>query len=248
MCQQPRAAHALRSDQLYNLYAAEHEAKCKLERENKELIENHLNGEQSVENVKAIRTENKYLKEKLENRSLELKNLKTDLENVQKEKNVLSVALKASKAEIKEQRKGFEKKSSELEKKVVELNDFKKNKLAEERELKIKNRKEIKKVNHKLKKEKEKESSTEENLNENDLKLVENTILEIKLPSECDKDILEEKLDLNHNLSVDRNPELDEAHSIEETEPKLMSEEEKEVFLKEIFAKVDKALENMWPG
>ena len=89
---------------LYNLYAAEHEAKCKLERENKEFIENHLNGEQSVENVKAIRTENKSLKEKLENRSLELKHLKTDLENVQKEKNVLSVALKASKAEIKEQR------------------------------------------------------------------------------------------------------------------------------------------------
>ena len=38
------------------------------------------------------------------------------------------------------------------------------------------------------------------------------------------------------------------AHSVQETEPKLMSEEEKEAFLKEIFAKVDKAIANMKPG
>ena len=37
---------------LYNMYAEEHEARCRLETENKELIENHANEEQSVENRK----------------------------------------------------------------------------------------------------------------------------------------------------------------------------------------------------
>ena len=99
---------------LYNMYAAEHEARCKLEGEYKDLIENNANEEQKVANVKALRTENKSLKEKLENKSLELSNLKTDLENIKKEKNILSVALKASKADTKEQRKEFEKKNLEL--------------------------------------------------------------------------------------------------------------------------------------
>ena len=87
---------------------------------------------------------------------LELRHLKTDLENVKKENNAHSVAFRAAKTETKEQRKEFEKKHSELENKVVELNDFKKIKLAEEREFKIKNCKELKKANQKLKKEKEK--------------------------------------------------------------------------------------------
>ena len=251
------------------MYAEEHEARCRLETENKELIENHANEEQSVENVKAIRTENKSLKEKLENRSLELKHLKADLENVNKEKNVLSVALKTSKAEIKDQRKGFEKKSSELEKKVVELNDFKKKKLAEERELKIKNRKEIKKANQKIKKEKVKESSAEENIieNDHDLKLVENPKLEIKVPSECEKDILEEvaekkveeatedfaksvesETDPNGNLdreaSTENNAGTEDAVIDENAEgfirPKLpprMTKEEIAAFYKEMMAK-----------
>jgi hypothetical protein len=69
---------------------------------------------------------------------LELSNLKTDFENIKKEKNILSVALKASKADTKEQRNEFEKKNLDLQKKIVELNDYKKIKLEEERELKIK--------------------------------------------------------------------------------------------------------------
>ena len=36
----------------------------------------------NVENMKAIKTENKSLKEKLENKSLEPRHLKTDLENL----------------------------------------------------------------------------------------------------------------------------------------------------------------------
>jgi hypothetical protein len=64
-------------------------------------------------------------------------------------------------------------------------------------------------------------------------------------------DALEDNLDVNHNLMSDGKLEQNEdlADSIdEETEPKLMSEGEKEAFLKETFAKVDKALENMWQG
>lgn len=234
---------------LYNMYVEEHEARCRLETENKELIESLAKVEQSVENVKAIRSENKSLKEKLESRSLEFKHLKSDLENINKEKNILAVALKTSKAEIKDQRKGFEKKSSELEKKVVELNDFKKNKLAEERELQRKNRKEIKKANQKMKKEKEKKDSAEVNpiKKDPDPKLAEDPVLEIKVPSD-ENDIVEQKPDLNHNLSADRNPKPGQPQSVEEPEPKLMSEEEKEAFFKEIYAKVDKALENMYPG
>ena len=55
---------------------------------------------------------------------------------------------------------------------------------------------------------------------------------------------------MNYNLGVDVKPELDEelAHSVEEPKLKLMSEGENEAFLKEIFANVDKVIENMWPG
>ena len=234
------------------MYTAEQEARSKLDQENKELIENLAKKEENFEKVKSFRNENKSLKEKLENKSLEVRHFKTDLENFKKEKNVISVALKASKAETKEQRKEFEKKDSDLEKKVAELNDFKQRKLAEERELKIKNQKELKKANQKLKKEKKKDISVEDDQIKNDFNLnpVENMILERKVASDCDKDTLEEKPDLNHNLSADEKPEPDEevAHSVEETEPKLMSEEEKEAFLKEIFVKVDKDLENLWQG
>ena len=71
--------------------------------------------------MKALRKENKALKEKLEHKSLEFGHFKTDSENDNKEKNVLSVALKASKTESKKQRKDFEKKNSELEKKLMSL-------------------------------------------------------------------------------------------------------------------------------
>ena len=52
---------------------------------------------------------------------------------MKQEKNTLSVTLKTCKAEIKEQRKENEKKVTDLEKKVIELYDFKQSKLAEER-------------------------------------------------------------------------------------------------------------------
>ena len=55
---------------LYNLYTAALEAKCKLGEEYKEVIANLVNDEKNVATVKAIKIENKALKEKLENISL----------------------------------------------------------------------------------------------------------------------------------------------------------------------------------
>ena len=59
-------------------------------------------------------------------------------------------------------------------------------------------------------------------------------ILETKVPSDCVKYFVEEKPDLDQNVSDAEKPELDEdlAHSVEEAEPKMMSEAEKEEFLK----------------
>ena len=58
-----------------------------------------------------------------------MKQLKSDLENMNKESNTLSVALKAAKADVKDQKKQFDKKNLELEKKVVELSEYRKIKL-----------------------------------------------------------------------------------------------------------------------
>ena len=67
----------------YEMYKAKLEAKCKLEIEYKELFENK---EENVKNQKALKNENKALKEKLENASLELRHFKTDFskESLQK--------------------------------------------------------------------------------------------------------------------------------------------------------------------
>ena len=241
---------------LYNLYTAGLEAKCKLEEEHKEVIANLASEEQNVANVKAIRKENKSLKEKLENTSFEHRQIKTDLENIHKDKNVLSVALKASKADIKEQRKEFDKKSSELERKVVELSDFKKMKLAEEREEKLKKRKELKKANQKLKKEQEKDISKEEDSNKNELNL--NPISESRdldkgtMEDSRTRDVLEEKPDVNHNARADEKVEQNEdlANSgepnvVDENDvtfigprlPRRMTKEEIEEFRKELLGK-----------
>ena len=121
--------------------------------------------------------------------------------------------------DLKEQRKAFEKRNSELEKKVVELDDYKRIKFAEERELKIKKRKELKKINQKLKKEKEKELSSEEDTNKNVIKLgkVETTEPETFYKSE----VLEEKPGINHNFEageddVENSP--DEINSVGKSE------------------------------
>ena len=61
-------------------------------------------------NLKALKAENECFKERLENKCLEFKQLKCDYANLHKDKNALSVALKAAKAESQEKAKDFEKK------------------------------------------------------------------------------------------------------------------------------------------
>ena len=76
---------------LYNLYEAEQEARCKLEAENKKVIESYANEEKSTENIKSLKIENNSLRNKLENKSLELKHSKCELDNVKQEKNTHSL-------------------------------------------------------------------------------------------------------------------------------------------------------------
>ena len=147
-------------DRLYNFYLYENEAKRKLEDDFNKVLENVAKMENTDANAKALKAENKSLKERLENKCLEFKQLKVDYDNLHKDKNALSVALKASKADTKEQAKEFEKKKTGFEKKIEELDGFKKMKLAEEREEKLRIKKELKKANQKIRKE-IKESATE---------------------------------------------------------------------------------------
>ena len=138
---------------LYDLYHAESEAKSKLEGENHYLIETLNSAEKSVENVKKLKNETESLKEKLGNKSLEIKHLKSEVENMRKEKNSLSVAFKASKCDMKELNKDFEKRRIILENKIVELSDYKTVKLEEERDERIRKKKELKKEKQRMKRE-----------------------------------------------------------------------------------------------
>ena len=130
---------------LYNLYVIENTAKCKIEEEYNRLLDKVNVKDTNNENIEVLKVENKQLNVKYEQKVHEVKQLKSDLENMNKERNTLSVALKVAKADVKAQSKQFDKKTLGLEKKVVELSEYRKIKLAEEREVKLKNRKELKK-------------------------------------------------------------------------------------------------------
>lgn len=227
---------------LYNFYEAEQEARFKLEVENKKLIENYANEKKSTENIKSLKIENSSLKNKLEDKSMELKHSKSELENLKQDKNALSVALKTSKAEIKEQRREFEKKVTELEEKIIELYDFKKSKLAEERELKLKNRKEIKKAKQKIKKE-ENYINEEKKQNEIVPEPVENpdeTIATEDFKTEDPEETLETLETPEPEETVDLSGEVvDEKHDafIGPKLPRRMTPEEIEEFRKELFSK-----------
>ena len=140
-------------DRLFNWYMGEQEAKSKLEVEYQRALENLASIVRSEESVKDLKKVNKSLNDRIESKDLELKHLKSEVEDIKKDKNSLSVALKAAKAEAKEQLKDFEKQKNRLENSILDLSEFKKVKLAEEREEKLKKRKELKKSKQKLKKE-----------------------------------------------------------------------------------------------
>ena len=105
------------------------------------MTESMVDAEGDNVNVKALKKENKSLVEKIETKCKEYKHLKGKFDNTKKEKNILSVALKASNEDIKEQ--NIEMKKTELEKKLIELNDFKKVKVEEQRQQKLAKRKEL---------------------------------------------------------------------------------------------------------
>ena len=92
---------------LYNYYQNEQEAKCKLEKEYHEALERLATFERTEETVKNLNKDNKTMKNRLETKSLEFKKLKSEIDDVKKDKNSLSVALKAAKAEFKDQSKDF---------------------------------------------------------------------------------------------------------------------------------------------
>ena len=59
---------------------------------------------------------NKNLQTNFETKSIKVKNQKSEIETLKKDKNTLSLALKTSKQEMKEQNKAFEKKVNEYQK------------------------------------------------------------------------------------------------------------------------------------
>ena len=136
---------------LFNFYQDEKNVREKLETDHQKLLEKLDNIEIKESHIKALKQDNKTLQEKSEKSIAEIKYLKNEIGDLNKDKNALSVALKTCKKELKEHHKEFDKKELECEKKIAELSDFKRTKLAEEREAKIQKKKEIKKAKQKAK-------------------------------------------------------------------------------------------------
>ena len=98
-----------------------------------------------------LKQENKTLVAKFEDKSVEIKLMKNNVEDLNKEKNLLNVALKTAKQDVKARSKKSEKKISDYEKKIHDLNEFRVRKLNEERQEKMRKKKELKKKQRKLK-------------------------------------------------------------------------------------------------
>ena len=198
--------------------------------------------------------------------------LKGVLEEAKKDKNMLSVALKSSKQNVKEIEKAFVKEKELFEKNTSELREFKRKKLNEEREERIRKKKDIKKAKKKNPTDaltKDSEDNTkqdnseggeeskkfEANCGKTDLEQENENGEDTREIHEIKDETSEAQIDENDNSELetfDANTDITSKESlgepVEESEPVLMSEEEKEAFLKEIFANVDKAIENIWPG
>merc|ERR1719186_2127294 len=104
-------------EKLFNFYQKETEFKECLETELKtvnEAKEEHIKETDAV--LKKLHLEKKSFQEKFENKCIEVKDLKGEIETMKRENNSINVALKGSKKEIKEQNKRFEKKIGTLEK------------------------------------------------------------------------------------------------------------------------------------
>ena len=96
-----------------------------------------------VKENKALKQENKSLSAKLEARAFEINQQKATVADLNKDKNVLSVALKSAKQDLKNQSKMSEKKLGNYEIKLTELSEFKAKKLEEERRDRLRKKKEL---------------------------------------------------------------------------------------------------------
>ena len=95
--------------------------------------------------TKKLKNEHRQLLSKFENSRLEVKNLKLEIGALKSEKNSLSIACKTSRKEIMELNKKFDKEKELLELKIVDLNTFKQQIKAKEREEILQSRKALKK-------------------------------------------------------------------------------------------------------
>ena len=147
-------------EKLFNLYQDDQKAKSNLA----EALERAENAGEK------LKLNQKDLNLKYENKCLEVKKLKSDIEQLERGKNELSVDLKFRKQELKEQSTSYVKKTKNLEKKLKDLENFKTKKIAEERVVKIEKKRELKKVKKKMKTDKVVEpgsgESTEEEVEE----------------------------------------------------------------------------------
>ena len=205
---------------LYGFYQLEMEARANVEAE-LDTVNNIVDKKdetiQKVEiEIRQLKHHLKDLQGKYENKCIECKQLKGEIESVNQDKNAISVAFKSNKQNIKEQNKAFDKKIETLEKKIVELNEFRNQKLSEERDEKIRKRKELKKA-------KQKSNKIE--------------VEEIKKSEDLKKAHFEEPLvadDENNEPTEDscdgNRVEHSNVDDKEEFETKLMSTEEKEAF------------------
>ena len=88
--------------------------------------------------AKKLFNENSGLKNILNNKCIEIKQLKNQLEEIKKEKNALSVTFKGKTQEIKDINKANAKEKEVLDKKVLELSEYKTRKITEERGERVK--------------------------------------------------------------------------------------------------------------
>ena len=134
----------------------------------------------AINKVKAIEEEKRLLQVKHEKNCAELKNLKSEINDLNRSNNAAAIAMKSANKDTKDLIYKHDKKVEVLEGKIQELTDFKSNKLSEEKNLRSKE----KKVNKKLKQLEEKEAKVR-------LKILETTKMQNKLIAEKNHDVNE---------------------------------------------------------
>ena len=140
---------------LFHFYQAELDSKKELENQLAALKEEVASKDELLNKLrteaKKVKDENKTFGGELDAKCVDIKQLKVEVNNLNKDKNALGVGIKTAQKEDREQAKALEKKLEIIEKKVSELEDFRRKKLNEERDERIRRKKELKKEAKKLK-------------------------------------------------------------------------------------------------